>query len=252
MSSQSDILPESSVYEQNRREAALFYCLFHKRHKEHLPENVFTQKENERIQSILNTIVSFVKYLGGLRTIIAFAGAITPFAVAYAVLVSAMYLLGYWNKFEFNIFDYLSLGDLITHAMSWSLSLILVILFIMLVSILSISWRIFWTVFLLALIGIWIWYLRTIPSVYVDFVVLMFLIYTPNRKLLIFKTTAAMFLVIHIPFSAYDAGQRIASGAKQGKGFRFVDLSKSGSQLPVDQGHRVSYLAGCGKSRFGR
>jgi hypothetical protein len=247
MSSQSDILPELSIYERNRREAALFYCLSHKRQKGHVPENISTQEENESIQSILNPIVSFVQYIGGLSTIAAFVGAIIPFAGAYAVLVSAMYLYGYWSTFDFAVFDYLTLGDFITHAMPWFLPLLMVLMFIALIGMSSMLWRIYWTVFILIIMGIFIWYLGKVPSVYVDFIVFMALIYIPNnRKLLSLKTLLAGFLVLHIPLSAHQAGQMMASQEKQGKGILFVDLNKSTSQLPVDQDHRVGYLG-----RFG-
>jgi hypothetical protein len=74
------ILDMEFEYEQNRHEAALFYCLCHKRG--HMPKNVPIQERNELTEQINNSEFTsqLIKNVG-----------IVTIASAYAVLASVLY-----------------------------------------------------------------------------------------------------------------------------------------------------------------
>jgi hypothetical protein len=168
-----------------------------------------------------------------------------------------MYLYGYWNSFNLDVFEYIGLGDLITHATYAFIPLLLVVLFFILVYLFLLSFSVPVRTILLVILLVVFFIIRPLFSMSFNatsIVVLLILLVIPVGKTTVdnwktsyyLKTLVAVFLMVVIPFYAHDIGVDNASKAKRGDGALFVDLSKSTLQLPIDQHHLISYLGRLG------
>lgn len=178
--------------------------------------------------------------------------SIITISSAYVILVSAFYLYSYWNSFELNVFEYLSIGDLITYAMPFFL--LLLILFLMILSLSQIGpipiparfKNYVASATPLALIIVILWTLCLLWSKqweqYGILICLILLIIPLVLALIRSEIGPVIQIIMLIPFVAIDLGLSNASKVKQGEATLFVDLSKSVLQLPIDQHRQVSYL----------
>lgn len=179
---------------------------------------------------------------------------VTTVVSAYAIFLAALYLYSYWNSFKLNVFEYLSLGDLVTHAMPIFLTLLFMFmalpylefnlpqLYLHLLGLFSHLGRFQHLIELVLIlflsilfIVLQIWWIEILIAI----IILIILLILLNTG---YDAYSVATLIIFIPIYPVVKGNAQASKVKRGKKVLLVDLSKSVLQLPVDQHHQVSYI----------
>ncbi len=189
-------------------------------------------------------------------------------ASAYALVVTALYLFGYWGRFVLNVLEYIGIGDIVSHALMPFLASIVFAVLGFAISTVSrgdllppgggadtsivrfgrAHWRLLLTLDLLALALValfgpepWRWFLVVLliaplatALTHLDFLISLM----PNP----FIRASLLEFSLVIAASSFAVGRLQADSLLKGAGPLLVDVVSSSLQLKSDAAHPVSYV----------
>jgi hypothetical protein len=189
-------------------------------------------------------------------------------ASAYALLVTGLYLFGYWGRFGLNVLEYIGIGDMVSHALMPFLASIISLVFAFTLSTISqpqrplpaptevakairfvqTYWRTLTIVDLMAVAAV-IGYCPEPERWFLAMILILPLILIPTNSQIVIDllpNPTLRFWVVWVFFVvtalAFAEGRTQADHLLRGEGPLLVDVGGSGLQLKSDAAHPVSYV----------